>query len=91
MMAYVIVRGSSAFSAFAHIQDLQVTDEGDGSVEVEPYNEDFVKVLYGFKEEQYRWDCEYLITKATMSHPQIHLTVFLKIKKVLSTDPLYLR
>jgi hypothetical protein len=48
---------------------------------VEPYNKDFVKVLYGFKEEHYRWDREYLITKATMSHPQIHLTVFVKIKK----------
>jgi hypothetical protein len=55
------------------------TDEGDGSVEVEPYNEDIVKVLYGFKEEHYRWDCEHLITKATMS--QIHLTVFVKLKK----------
>jgi hypothetical protein len=33
------------------------------------------------KKSIYRWDHEHLITKATMSDPQIHLTVFMKIKK----------
>jgi hypothetical protein len=40
-------RKDKSSNGFQHYwQDLQVTDEGDGSDEVEPYNEEFVNVLY---------------------------------------------